>query len=118
MKRTDPYLPADKLRISEEHRQVLIELARNLAAENIIPASEWNMSHWAYCICGHMVKRGISESSFGGYPGSQIYRLFNPPWPGKPTNEITQPEAARACYNFLTTGEPHWLEACAEKPIS
>lgn len=111
MRHVDPYLPAEKLGLSDADRQILIDVACDLEAGAI---HLWGMGFWSTCICGQMEKRGaeIVDSQIFRQP---VYRLFFPMLPTtQPQSEITQQQAARACYNFLTTGEPDWNKACGK----
>lgn len=107
MKTVSPYLSAEALGLKEMNRQALIGLSSDLSNHKI-PDDEWNMSNWASCICGHLQKRTdieLTEKStilklFTGYS----YRVQVPgDWP-----PISQEEAGKAAFNYLTLGEPHW----------
>lgn len=109
MRHVDPYLPAEKLGLSEGDRQILIGLARDLESSKVIHL--WGMGCWSTCICGQMEKRGAKPIT-DRYFMNPTHKLFFTSG-AIPMSEITQQQAAKACYNFLTTGEPHWKESCS-----
>lgn len=102
MKTVSPYLSAEALGLEESHRQALIGLASDLAHERI-PEGEWGMRSWSTCICGHLRSRTgvLDKNEFG----TKINPLFL-----SGCGDISQSQASRAAFNYLTIGEPRWQE--------
>lgn len=109
MKIVSPYLSAEALGLKEAHRQALIGLASDLANHRI-PDDEWQITSWDKCICGHLQKRTGVNSRHEFVEGSTIYNLFQGYTRAIGQREISQEQAGKAAYNYLTVGKPCWHE--------
>lgn len=108
MKHISPYLSAQSLGISEEKRRALIGLAEDLISERI-PEHKFGMNSWCTCIAGHMRRRAGLPFYGSGVGGDEaLTKLFLPS--PKVREAATGPQAGRAVFNYLTTGDPKWDE--------
>lgn len=108
------YKTAKSLGISENIRQGLIQLSRDLA-DGTIPPERFDMLNrcgTACCIGGHLAERGVIIQDCGwveSYPA--LRSTFFPDGPAIVCTDAVK--GAQAIVNFLVTGDPKWDDVMA-----